>query len=194
MIRTKVLGSGPLARILDAAIEGARDMVVRRGDPDVTVIVGDGDISDGSRGVYLVVGPDDAESMVAAVEAGARGYVSVNQPVAEMLMAIRTVAGGGASVPDDLLGALLSHVVRRRRVRESLQARLDTLTPREMEIFRAAARGLDKAAIGQLLFISSETARTHLGRVRRKLGVSSHAGLVALAAECGLDTSPMDPT
>lgn len=194
MIRTKVLGSGPLAGMIEAAVEGAPDMVFRAEDPDVTVVVGeDGRIRE-SGGVYLVVGPNDAGSMVAAVEAGARGYLAVNQPVAEMLTAIRIIGTGGASVPDELLGALLSHVVRRRRVREGIQSRLDTLTPRETEVFRAAARGLDKVAIGELLFISSETARTHLGRVRRKLGVANHAGLVALAAECGLDTTPMDST
>lgn len=194
MIRTNVVGSGPLAGMIEAAVEGAADMVLCREGAHVTVVLGDWTGRNSDLDTHLVVGPDDPASMVDAVEGGARGYVAATQPISDILDAIRTLANGGASVPDDLLGALLNHVVRRRRVRQSLLVRLDALTSREMEVFRAAARGLDKAAIGRLLFISPETARTHLGRIRTKLGVSSHAGLVALAAECGLETTPVERT
>ncbi len=59
---------------------------------------------------------------------------------------------------------------------------LQELTDREREVFRLAAEGARKDEIGQRLFISPDTARTHLQRVYRKLGVHSQAELIALAA------------
>lgn len=154
---------------------------------DVVVLVG------GSEGFVadptLVIGPDDSVSMLVAVEAGARGYATDDQPVADILDAVRVIATGGASVPAHMLGALLGHVVRRRRVREQNERLLTELTPREREILAGAARGLGKNELATALFISPETARTHLHNVQRKLGVTSRAELVGFAAESGFDTS-----
>ncbi|HEX6220014.1 MAG TPA: helix-turn-helix transcriptional regulator, partial [Acidimicrobiia bacterium] len=88
---------------------------------------------------------------------------------------------GGGVVPPDLLGRLLRHLVDRRRSLVAPPGFAD-LTPREKEVFRLAARGARKEEIGETLFISPATARTHLQRVYEKLGIHSQSELIALAS------------
>ncbi len=90
---------------------------------------------------------------------------------------------GGALVPPDLLGTLLRHLVERQR--RTIDPNLQTLTDREWQVFHLAAQGSRKDEIAEQLFISPATARTHLQRVYRKLGVHSQAELVAIAARAG---------
>jgi DNA-binding NarL/FixJ family response regulator len=134
----------------------------------------------------LVVGPDNPQAMITAVESGALGYVTEGDPLDEVARAARAVAEGEGVVPPLMLGALLKHVVQRQRVQRSELDRLDGLTEREREVFELAAQGLDRSSIAQRLFISVGTVRSHLQRVFRKLDVHSQAEVVALAARCGL--------
>jgi DNA-binding CsgD family transcriptional regulator len=84
-----------------------------------------------------------------------------------------------------MLGSLLRHVVRRRREERRAQERLKILTGRERQIFELVASGLDKYGIAETLFISPETARTHIHNVLTKLGLHSQVDLLALASQCG---------
>ena len=136
----------------------------------------------------LGVGPDDPDSMLEAIEAGAQGYVGWNSTDDEIREAAQLVAGGTAVVSPLLLGPLLRAVVDRRRQERSVRAALDVLTPREREVFDLAARGLSRAEVAQELIISPDTARTHLQKVMGKLDLHSQAELVAFAASCGLET------
>jgi DNA-binding CsgD family transcriptional regulator len=134
----------------------------------------------------LGVGPDDTESMLEAIEAGANGYVDIASSSEELVEAAREVAAGIAFVSPLLLGPLLRAVVERRRREKSQRASLEILTPREREVFALAARGLTRSQIAHELTISPDTARTHLQKVMAKLDLHSHAELVAFAARCGL--------
>lgn len=120
------------------------------------------------------------EHLIPAVDAGCMGFLSRHASFDEIREAAFTVLDGGAVVPPDLLGRLLRHLVRRRRSQDQV-AGLDTLTPREREVYQLAVEGLRKEDIGDRLYISAETARTHLQRLYRKLGVHSQAELIALA-------------
>ena len=137
----------------------------------------------------LVVGPDDSQAMVAALEAGALGYLPDGSHLDQIASAIRSVADGEAVVPPLMLGFLLRHVVHRRRAERAEIERLERLTDREREVFDLLATGLDRSAIADRLFISVGTVRSHLQRVFRKLDVHSHAEAVAFAARCGIATS-----
>ena len=137
----------------------------------------------------LILGPDDARSMIAAVEAGALGYLSREAPFKEIEHAVLSVQEGTAVIPPFMLGSLLHHVVERRRGESAALEQLDELTPRESEVFRLAAMGLGHDGIAERLFISPATARTHLHRIFKKLDIHSKAELVALAASGGLPTS-----
>lgn len=165
-----------------------RDALSDLDTPPVRVVVGSWDGHTRGDERVVVVGLPDAQAMIDAVESAAQGYVSEDAPIARIVDTVLSVAHGRAVIPDDMLGALLGHVVRRQRAARQTDALLDALTPREREVFMVAATGVDKHEIGRLLHISPETARTHLARVMSKLAVSSRAELVARAAALGIDT------
>ncbi|HJQ77211.1 MAG TPA: response regulator transcription factor [Acidimicrobiia bacterium] len=127
----------------------------------------------------LVLGSE--EQLVPAVDSNCRGFLLDSAPLDDVRKAVDTIVAGGAVVPPELLGALLRHVVQRRRSSVAAPG-LENLTDREREVFRLAAGGARKEEIGQRLFISPATARTHLQKVYRKLGVHSQAELIALAS------------
>lgn len=130
----------------------------------------------------LILGGE--EHLIPAVDSNCRGFLLDSAPLDEVRRAVDTIAGGGAVIPPELLGSLLRHVVERRRSRNAAPG-LDQLTDREREVFRLAAGGARKEEIGERLFISPATARTHLQKVYRKLGVHSQAELIALASRTG---------
>ena len=180
------------ARALRRALGGyeVRLSKTPEGEADVVVWRIDGTASEDTLAAVaaamptLILGND--ENLVAAVDAGCRGFLPQDATLNEISTAIDTIASGGAVVPPLLLGSLLRHLVeRRRQSRERATELLSSLTNKEREVFRLAAAGARKEEIGERLFISPGTARTHLQRVYKKLGVHSHAELVALAA--GLD-------
>lgn len=126
----------------------------------------------------LVLAPPDR--LMDAVDAGCVGFLANDAPLDEIRDAAATVLNGGSVVSPELLGQLLQRLVQRRKAEAQAQAPLDSLTDREREVFRLAAEGLRKEEIGERLFISPATARTHLQRVYRKLGIHSQAELMAL--------------
>ena len=128
----------------------------------------------------LVLG--DPRFLIPSVDANCRGFLPQSAPLEDIRHAVISLVDGGAVVPPDLLGTVLRHLVDRRRM-TSVSLGLDELTDREREVFWLAARGARKDEIGEALFISPATARTHLQRLYRKLGVHSQAELMALAAE-----------
>ena len=145
-----------------------------------------------SRAPVLVLGQEDEEMMIAVLEAGALGYADQDASFTEVAEAVRSVVEKRAVVPPIMLGALLRHVVRRRRDERAARAQLDVLTPRELQVFELVARGLDRQAIASTLFISPETVRTHIQNMMRKLGLHSQVEIVALAARCGWEIGEAD--
>ena len=70
-----------------------------------------------------------------------------------------------------------------------MQATLAQLTPREREVLAALAEGLDNKAIAERLFISPDTARTHVVKVLAKLGVDSRLQAAIFAIQHGIGSS-----
>lgn len=130
------------------------------------------------------VAEDDA--LMRAIEAGADGYTTGRAGLSGLADAIRTLATGGAVVPPEMLGPLLRKLVDQRRETAASVERLMQLTPREREIMLMMARGLDHTEIAAQLVISTETARTHVHRVLRKLDVGSRLEALVLVREHGL--------
>lgn len=131
----------------------------------------------------LVVAP--ADHLLNAVDAGIRGFVPDDAPLDQVRDAMSTILSGGSVVPPQLLGRLLRFVVERRRRADLVDELLDTLTDREREVYELAASGARKDDIADKLFISPDTARTHLQRVYRKLGVHSQAELITMQSRSG---------
>ncbi len=138
----------------------------------------------------LVLGPTDADQMIHAFTHGASSYLDDDSPFEEIAAAVKTLAEGHAVVPPSLLGSLLKHVVRRRRLESAAREKLEMLTKREREVFELIASGADNATIAAELYISPATARTHSERVFKKLDVHSRAETMHFAIQCGIYPEP----
>lgn len=112
-----------------------------------------------------------------AIEAGATGYLLKHADRADLLRAIRG-ASRGESVLAPSVAARLS-----RRV---LSPKRDSLSIREAQVLGPVARGLTDAAIGEALFISEATVKTHMLRIFGELGVGDRTAAVMAAVKRGL--------
>ena len=129
----------------------------------------------GTRVVVLTTFETDAD-ILRAVEAGATGYLLKDTPRAELVVAIRAAARGETVLAPTVANRLLTEV----------RGGGERLTPREVEVLAAVARGLSNAQAGAALFISEATVKTHLLRIFTKLGVDDRTRAVTVAIERGI--------
>jgi DNA-binding NarL/FixJ family response regulator len=119
--------------------------------------------------------------VVDAVGAGARGYLTKDADVADILLALEHVAGGGTYVSPTLASYLLT--ASEEHDKDEL-----ALSPREREILAMVAAGERDQDIADLLAISVRTVRSHLDRIRDKTGQRRRPDLTRFAIEHGIDT------
>jgi DNA-binding NarL/FixJ family response regulator len=128
---------------------------------------------------------EDDASVLAAMQAGARGYLLKEATPDEIVRAVEGVASRqavfGGAVARRVLAVLTDHNKRFRP--------LPDLTEREVEVLGLMARGLTNAAIAERLYLSGKTVRNHVSNIFTKLGVSDRAAAVARARDVGLGDS-----
>jgi DNA-binding NarL/FixJ family response regulator len=129
--------------------------------------------------VVALTGTDVEDEVLAAVEAGALGYLAKTSPREDFLEAIRRVAQGDAWLPAGLTRRLVT------RLKPRPAKVLEPLTGRESEVLALIARGWSNRRISRELSISEVTVRTHVSHILGKLGVSNRveAALHALRSE-----------
>lgn len=133
--------------------------------------------------ILVISASADRESVISAIAAGARGYLTKAADADEIRRAICMVAEGDAYVSPQLAEFLLRDA-RSTRPKDSF-----ALTDREREILKLVAEGETDADIARHLFISISTVRSHLDRIRDKTGRRRRADLTRLALEDGHDAS-----
>ncbi|AGW40959.1 two-component system regulatory protein [Leifsonia xyli subsp. cynodontis DSM 46306] len=126
--------------------------------------------------VLVLTNYDTDADILAAVEAGASGYLLKDAPPAELIAAVRAAAAGEST----LAPAVSARLGSRREERGS------RLSAREIEVLALVAGGRTNAGIGRELFLSEATVKSHLVHVFAKLGVPSRTAAVARARELGL--------
>lgn len=128
---------------------------------------------------------DEDEDVLAAIRAGAAGYLLKDVAPSALREAIRVVAGGDSLLSPAVTTTVLAQLGERlaSRVEPGL---LDGLTPREREVLALVGRGMSNDEIGQTLFLSPATARTYVSRLLAKLAARDRSRLVVLAYESGL--------
>jgi DNA-binding NarL/FixJ family response regulator len=114
-----------------------------------------------------------------AVSAGARGFLLRSRPAEELVDAVRRAAAGEMLLPAATLAELMAAPYGGMRL-------LDLLTPREHDVVRLLAAGLDNRRIAQRLAIGYVTVRSHLRNISSKLHAHSRLEVLARAAELGL--------
>ena len=121
-----------------------------------------------------------------AVEAGAAGILTKSAQPFEVIDTIRRVHAGELALPAREMIELLRLAGEERQREQASRAALAQLTPREREVLAALAEGLDNKAIAERLFISPDTARTHVVKVLAKLGVDSRLQAAIVAIQHGI--------
>ncbi|WP_051711411.1 response regulator [Streptomyces sp. NRRL S-350] len=133
------------------------------------------------------------EYVVAALRAGASGFLPKDVSPEELTAAIRTVHAGEAAVAPRLLTGLIAAYVRSpqpaRATAPAAAPAAEGLTPRELEIWRLIATGLDNTAIAAELELSVSTVKNHITALFAKLRVRDRAQAVIAAYETGLVTA-----
>jgi DNA-binding NarL/FixJ family response regulator len=124
------------------------------------------------------------EYVFESLRIGASGFMLKDEPPEHLLEAIRTVAAGDAL----LSPAVTKRVIQRftRLPHRTPPRELDELTERELDVFRLIARGLSNAEIGEQLFITETTVKTHVTHLLQKLGLRDRVQAVVLAYETGI--------
>ncbi|TWF90147.1 LuxR family two component transcriptional regulator [Kitasatospora viridis] len=133
--------------------------------------------------LMLTMAADDG-SLLAALQAGARGYLVKGAGREEVLHAVRTVAAGGAVFGADI-AARITTLLSGSRMRDAGQL-FPTLTAREAEVLDLVARGYDNHRIARELFLAEKTVRNHVTHIFEKLDVATRAEAVARARDMGL--------
>ncbi|MFD6292392.1 response regulator [Streptomyces sp. NPDC060205] len=133
--------------------------------------------------VVLTTFADD-ESILAALGAGARGYLTKNAGRQDIVRAIRAAAAGQSVLDREVQDRLLA--TARARPAAPDQALPPDLTPREREVFTLIGQGLPNRAIAEKLFISEATVKTHINNLFAKAGIRDRPDAVRRAIAAGL--------
>jgi DNA-binding NarL/FixJ family response regulator len=142
----------------------------------------------GLAGVRVVVLTtfDLDDYVYAAIRAGASGFLLKDAPPEDVLEAVRVVARGDALLAPSVTRRLIAELAARPDEDRPAPPQLHMLTDRERDVLELVGRGLSNAEIGERLYVSPATAKTHVSHVMTKLHARDRAQLVVIAYESGL--------
>jgi DNA-binding NarL/FixJ family response regulator len=136
--------------------------------------------------VLVISGSAEDNDIMEAILAGARGYILKSAPVEEITAGIHAAAEGAALLSPVVAANLLDHV---RDNASSLRVGTDPvgqLTPRELEVLRLMAQGLENSEIARELVISTRTARNHVASILEKLHMQNRIQAAVYAVRHGV--------
>jgi DNA-binding NarL/FixJ family response regulator len=133
--------------------------------------------------VLVITMDEDDESVVAAMRAGARGYLLKSASPAEVERGIRAVANGEAILGPQVASRAMATLTSGRM---AVRLPFPELTDREREVLDLVARGLDNATIARRLVLSQKTVRNHVSNVFGKIGARDRSDAIVRARESGL--------
>lgn len=133
-------------------------------------------------GILILSAYDDDPFVIAAVQAGANGYVLKNAEAEQIIEAVRLVAAGRSVIPPEITASFIRHIIEEKVPISAAES----LTEREHEVLLLAARGLTNRSIGVQLSISNRTVQGHLANVYAKLNVGSRTEAVTKAIQIGV--------
>ncbi len=128
---------------------------------------------------------DTDERILAAVRAGARGYLLKGVPRGEIFEAIRVVHAGNSL----LQPVVASRLLRQMSEDDTALAGIRTLTARELDVLRLLMRGLQNKEIAHELVVTERTVKFHVSSILTKLGAGNRTEAVAIATRHGLGAS-----
>ncbi len=138
--------------------------------------------------VLILTTFEEDEYLLAALRAGASGFIGKGAEPDDIVRAVRAVHAGDALLSPAATRSLITRYVLRSQPTgpSAVPEQLEQLTDREREVLLLVARGHANAEIAELLFISPHTAKTHVNRIMAKVHAHDRAQLVIIAYESGL--------
>ena len=140
--------------------------------------------ADAAARVRILTTFDLEEYIYEALRAGASGFVLKDDPAEQLIAAIRTVAAGDALLSPAVTTRVIEQFTKIPRHEPS--PAIAELSARELDVLRLIARGLSNAEIGQELFISETTVKTHVTHILQKLDLRDRVQAVVLVYQAGL--------
>lgn len=144
----------------------------------------------GGPRVVVLTTFDLDEYVYEALSIGASGFLLKDAPAADLIAAVRVVAGGEALLAPSVTRRLIGDFARRYRQERLRPDAVAGLTPRELDVLRLIARGLSNAEIAADLVLAEQTVKTHVGHILNKLGLRDRTQAVVYAYENGLARYP----
>ena len=146
---------------------------------------------DNGARILILTTFDLDEYVYEALSAGASGFVLKDDSPEQLLAAIRTVAAGDALLSPTVTKKVIKQFARHPRPAPPKE--LGELSERERDVFRLMAEGMSNSEIGQALFISETTVKTHVTHILQKLGLRDRVQAVVLAYQTGVfEETPAD--
>ena len=139
---------------------------------------------DNGARILILTTFDLDEYIYEALRAGASGFVLKDDSPEQLLAAIRTVAAGDALLSPTVTKKVIKQFARHPRPAPPKE--LGELSERERDVFRLMAEGMSNGEIGQELFISETTVKTHVTHILQKLGLRDRVQAVVLAYQTGV--------
>ena len=138
-----------------------------------------------ARVVAFTVASSDTE-VEAVIRAGACGFLVKDAPMDDVVLAVRAAAGGAPWLSSRAADALIDHVRRAKEEPVPDDDPVSQLSPREVDVLRLIARGLENTQIAEALNISPRTAKNHVSSVLTKLGVFNRVQAAVYAVRQGV--------
>lgn len=205
---TDILSAEPGLSVVGEAADGQTAVTMARDlHPDVVLMdirmpILDGigateilcaDATLGDTRVLILTTFEEDEYLVAALRAGASGFIGKGAEPEDIVRAVHAVHAGDALLSPAATRSLITRYVRPRAAdARPLPAEIENLTAREREVLLRVARGRSNQDIADDLVISPHTAKTHVNRIMAKLYAHDRAQLVIVAYESGL-LAPGEP-
>lgn len=178
------------------SIAEAHEAIKEPGKVDVAVVdlgLPDGDgvdlireLSDVNVTTLVLSASLDRAQFARAVEAGAAGVLHKTAAINDVVSAVRRLWAGEALLSSNEVIEMLRLATIERQKEHDLELLLEKITPRELEVLKALAEGLNSKEIAQKLSITLETERSHVSKIFIKLGVNSRLQALVFATRHGL--------
>jgi DNA-binding NarL/FixJ family response regulator len=141
--------------------------------------------------LMLTIATDDRR-VVAAVRAGASGYLLKDAPLEEIAAGVRAAAAGHSAIAPRVAGALLSSLRAAVPEEEAVPepTELPALSTRELDVLDLLAEGYDNAEIAARLYLSPSTVKNHVSKLLEKIGVDNRVKAATFALRHGLVSAP----
>jgi len=143
-----------------------------------------------AMGILILTLHSDAKTIFETLEAGANGYVLKDEALESLSIAVRAVAAGDSWLSPSVAGKVVRRAVD-GKVEDIAEPELPLdLTPREVDVLKLLAQGMDNEAISETLVLTKRTVQNHVSNIYSKLGTSSRTGATLFAIQHDLVKVP----